>query len=410
MRHMKKSRRILTFSLFLLLTACSGAVYAAFRDSVTVTNHVYTGDVNIGIEEKEWKEGELTAYQDPKTVLPGDTVSKIPNIVNYAAECWVRARILSESDRPELEGLTEDMILEMPDGWEKRGEYYYYTKSLKHGSSVDFFRSIRIPETWTEEHAGQVLRLSIRAEAIQTANYTPDFSAMSPWNDVPIEQCIHEKENVVVEQGRNQTLSVAFEGSAYKMVAVPEDFFSNMGEWMPGDHKKDSVQIKNTTDKKAEIFFYTGYEKQSKEQLDLLSKMTLVINYKGKELYKGTLTAEALQNGVSLGWYEPGAEADMGFEIQMPAELQNAYARRNADVKWIFAVKEEDPVPTVTNAPQPAGSTGTPPTYSGQGTGNAVHPVKTGDDTRMDLYVAALMAAAGTFLPGLHFIKRRRRQ
>ena len=100
----------------------------------------------------------------------------------------------------------------------------------------------------------------------------------------------------------------------------------------------------------------------------------------------------------------------MGFEIQMPAELRNAYARRNADVKWIFAVKEEDPVPTVTNSPQPAGSTGNPPVYSGQAADKTVRPVKTGDDTRLDLYVAALIAAAGTFLPGIHFIKRRRRQ
>ena len=400
--------RMLIGSLSILLAG--GIVYAGFRDSVSVNNHVYTGDVNIGIEEKELAEGELTEYRNPKTVLPGDCISKIPTIVNYANECWVRAKILTETDRPELEGITEEMILEMPDGWEKRGEYFYYTKSLKHGASVDFFRSIRIPETWTEEHTGQVLTLSVRAEAVQTVNFTPDFEAMSPWMDVPVEQCIHEKGNVVVEQETPRELSVEFKGDAYKLVAVPEDFFTNMGEWMPGDHKKDSVQIRNTTDKKAEILFFTGYEKQTKEQLELLSKMNLTIFYKDQTIYTGILTAQELQKGVSLGWFEPGAKADLRFEIQMPAELGNAYARRDADVKWIFAVKEEDPVPTVTPKPSSSGSQGDPPVYSGQGPtgGNGtVQPVKTGDDTRLDLLLMAMAASLGLIIPTAYRKKRR---
>lgn len=39
------------------------------------------------------------------------------------------------------------------------------------------------------------------------------------------------------------------------MIAVPDDFFTNLESAMPGDILKDAVQIANTTDQEAELFF-----------------------------------------------------------------------------------------------------------------------------------------------------------
>ena len=59
------------------ILACTAA-YARFSDSVTVTNHIAVGDINISLRELEKKDGREMKYQDRRIVLPGDEISKIP--------------------------------------------------------------------------------------------------------------------------------------------------------------------------------------------------------------------------------------------------------------------------------------------------------------------------------------------
>ena len=59
------------------ILACTAA-YARFSDSVTVTNHISVGDINISLQELEKKDGREMKYQDRRIVLPGDEISKIP--------------------------------------------------------------------------------------------------------------------------------------------------------------------------------------------------------------------------------------------------------------------------------------------------------------------------------------------
>lgn len=157
--------------------------------------------------------------------MPGDSISKIPRITNYAQPCWVRARIVMENNRNQMDGIQEEMLVGISSKWVRRGEYYYYTKALKKRESVDLFHSVKIPESWTEEHNGQELGMVIQAEAIQKANFTPDFSGMSPWGNQEIELCVHEKEGAPVCRMPETDLSVEFNGKAHKLLAVPGDFF-----------------------------------------------------------------------------------------------------------------------------------------------------------------------------------------
>ena len=60
-----------------------------FLDSLTVTNHIALGDVNIGLKEYQKKGSTEVLYTNPKTVIPGETISKIPRITNLAKPCWV---------------------------------------------------------------------------------------------------------------------------------------------------------------------------------------------------------------------------------------------------------------------------------------------------------------------------------
>ncbi len=92
------------------------------------------------------------------------------------------------------------------------------------------------------------------AEAVQAANFTPDFSSESPWGDTEIEQCVHETDNSITEVTKQYTaMSVTYEGAARKLVAAPEDFFRNLQTAMPGDTISDSFQLSSTTATSAEF-------------------------------------------------------------------------------------------------------------------------------------------------------------
>lgn len=316
--------------------------YAYFSDTLTVTNHIVTGDIDISLKEYELtKNGEIP-YRNSKKVMPGDVVSKIPRIINAAQPCWVRVRVFCSDDGEDMEGLSCKEMKGISKDWVKRGEYYYYTKILEKSDSVDFFEKIAIPSYWTEEHASRRLSMTVQADAIQAKNFRPDFAAMSPWGNQEIELCVHERNGKLTCRKENVRLSVVFHGKAHKLMSVPDDFFINFQAAMPGDTFRDSVTVSNTTEKDAEIFFRTGTQKQNAEQLRMLNEMQLMIAMNGKTLYTGNLKAEGMQKNVSLGVFKPGQSGRLDFAVKVPAEWKNSYALKEASVKWIFTVNESE--------------------------------------------------------------------
>lgn len=347
-----KLKKLLAGAAAIASVIAVSGTYAYFSDTISVVNHISTGDVNISLAEYELVDGKEVSYSNPKQVVPGDIVSKIPRITNLAEPCWIRAKVTYSNGTPELEGFSDANISGIPEEWIKQGEYYYYTKILDHQKTIDLFDQVKIPDIWTEEHAGQQLAINIQTDAVQAANFEPDFSAMSPWGDQEIELCIHEENGSLISRKEKIKLSVEFNGEAHKLIAVPDDFFSNFQTAMPGDSFQDSVTVSNTTDREAEIFFRTGIENQTDEQRELLEKLDLMISMDGKKLYSGNLLAESLNKDVSLGKFKPGQSGQLDFSVSVPSELNNAYALRSADVKWIFTVNEDEPEPTVTPTAQ----------------------------------------------------------
>jgi len=409
-------KRILQISAGILaaLLAASMPLYARYSDSISVINHLATGDVNIRISELEIENGEEVSYQNPKVILPGDRISKIPRIECLAEPCWVRAHVTFEGAQEGLPGLSEELIGGINEkNWVKAGDYYYCKKRLSRGKHVDLFRTITVPHDWNSEHADQAMKVTIRADAIQAAHFTPDFEAMSPWGNQEIELCVHEADGEPEIRTEHLKNTVEYSGDAHKLVAAPDDFFKNIGTLMPGDTVSDSVEIKNTVKRNAELFFQAGYENQTKEQLELLSALTIQIKYAGKEIYKGALTQDHLNKGISLGTFAPGQGGRMDFTITMPSALGNAYAKRDAAVKWIFKV-EEDEEPT----PAPSANPGSPNPGTGSGGGPSAEthssgaektaPIKTGDDSAAGIFActACISMVAVIFV----VTKRRRRR
>lgn len=338
---MRKSVKIITgFLLTAILSAA--AVFASFSDRLDVVNHISVGDVSISISEYARKGKGEVKYTQPSEVVPGQTISKIPRIKNNALPCWIRARITYAGENGKLERLKDENIGGISGEWVKRGEYYYYTKVLKKQESTDLFQNISIPDTWTEEHAKQKIAVDIQADAIQAANFKPDFSAMSPWGNQVIQKCVHEQDGTLTCKKGNTKLSVEFNGKAHKLIAVPDDFFTNLESAMPGDILKDAVQIANTTDQEAELFFQTNTDGRSEEQMNMLKKVRFEISQNKKILYKGTLDAAELAKARSLGKFKSGQKGRLEFQLEIPREWDNAYALKKTDITWIFAVKENE--------------------------------------------------------------------
>ncbi|MBS5196934.1 MAG: hypothetical protein KHY93_07240 [Clostridiales bacterium] len=365
--------------LLLIFLGISGA-YATFSDSVTVKNHIATGDINISLKEYQKRNGKETSYRNPVEILPGDLISKIPRITNLGMPCWIRAKISFQNKMETEEGFEETHIKGISRGWKKRGEYYYYTKTLNTGESVDFFTGVSVPPLWTEDHSGQKLQIGIQADAIQAANFHPDFQEMSPWGNQTVEKCIHETNGKTDCKLENVKLSVKFHGDAQKLLAVPDDFFRNFGDILPGDTKKDDVSISNTDKETVEIFFRTELKNQTKEQKDLLEKLTLTISMDGKDFYTGSLKSSSLERPVSLGKFKPQTEGNLTFSITAPKDLKNAYALRDASVNWIFTVnKKESSLTEQPSSPDAPESSA---------------PVKTGDSTPVLTMILLLVASA----------------
>ena len=195
-----------------------------------------------------------------------------------------------------------------------------------------------------------------------------------------MEKCIHETNGKTDCKLENVKLSVKFHGDAQKLLAVPDDFFRNFGDILPGDTKKDDVSISNTDKETVEIFFRTELKNQTKEQKDLLEKLILTISMNGKDFYTGSLKASSLEQPVSLGKFKPQTEGKLTFSITAPQNLKNAYALRDASVNWIFTVNKKGSSlteqPSSPDAPESSA------------------PVKTGDSTPVLTMILLLVASA----------------
>nr|WP_297886117.1 hypothetical protein [uncultured Blautia sp.] len=391
---MGKKKLVAFLSAIAVITGVCGT-YAAYVNTVKVDNHISTGLVDISLDEFQEENGKLIAYENNKTVLPGEQVSKIPRITNKGEPCYVRAKISYDGNTEELEGLSDENISGFSEDWVKKGEYFYYTKILESKEGVELFDTVSIPADWTEAHEEQELSVSILTEAVQSANFKPDFSAMSPWGNQVIELAVKEQDGEILDKEENVKLTVEFNGKAHKLIAAPKDFFSNFSVAMPGDVFTDSVDISNTTDQTAELFFCTASDTKDPEEQDLLNKLGLEISYKGKQLYSGNLKAEELSKEyISLGKYRPDETGKLDFKVTVPKELNNIYALRNADVQWIFTVREDQPA----GAPQE-------PSDPAEHSISTPSPVKTGDETPVLGFICCGIAA-GFVIVAVYIRKR----
>ena len=309
-----------------LITCISGIYAITTIATASIENGLSTDAVNI----------ELTEYgidneiysEDPKNVAPGDTIALRPEVSNLGIPAYIRAKITYTDNYDQVDGLSDDIINGMSSDWIKKGDYYYYKNIVGTDEKIDIFESVTIPKDWTSEHDGQILNQHIIVEAVQSKHFEIDLASETPWGGLEIEECVDDsyKTDKISE---SSTLSIEYENGAEKYVKVPDDFFDDLYQLVPGDNKKDSITIENSTQKEAEYFFYT------KSTEDKVKNMILIITKDGKEIYNGSLYHS---DKYSLGKLKPGEEQKIQFEIQFPKELGNSYSLLNTKLNWYFIV------------------------------------------------------------------------
>lgn len=308
----------------------------------SAVNKFDTGVVNIEISEFTLDEkGKEVPWVDGIEVMPGMRVSKIPYFTATGNDCYIRVTLTIEEGFDVNHPITIDDLYGISDNWIRIGEYFYYKYPLKTNESIDFFHGFEIPREWDDSvnpaNVGEWKGvLSVRVDAVQAENFTPDFESTNPWMDVAIQDSIHKKGYDVNVFKRNKItdLGVIVE-DINRIIVKPNDFFEGFKTMVPGDVLSDEVTIKSK--EHCEVFFST----ESLKDIDLLQEMRLQIVLKKdgaeKVVYDGVLDVKL--DKTSLGVFEKGEKAEMVFTVSMPKELDNQYVLRDAAVKWIFETR-----------------------------------------------------------------------
>ena len=248
----------------------------------------------------------------------------------------------------------QTFLLNLGDDWVKCGDYYYYTKPVKHGEAAEFLKSVSIPAEWTEALSEKDQKINFTADAVQEKNFTPNFKSDDPWFGTVIEQSVTDAYTVPVTS--NNPFSVAYEGGAAGLVKVGDDFFSNWGTLMPGDVVSGKVTISNKYAQSVKIYFRTDTIADD----NLLQKLHLKIACDGQTLYDGSMAGE-ITNKVLLGDFAQGSSKDLTYTLTVPAELDNQYAMNKTKTKWIFTAE----LPETPNKTVATGDSSLPSAFAG---------------------------------------------
>ncbi|HPR23840.1 MAG TPA: SipW-dependent-type signal peptide-containing protein [Bacillota bacterium] len=199
----KKSRFIPAFALMLMLIA--GGVIALLSDSETFQNVFGMSNLTVDISAEEMmasseigNEGSLIQYEDPAGVLPGDIVSKIPQVGKVSEnslDCWVRAKVeftQPENLSAEKTSLDQSALLGIPDStWTVKntadpGTIYYYLNNGLTGQDISktvLFTGVQIPDDWNETEIGKTPKVNVTFEAVQMENFQQDLTSDEPWGN-----------------------------------------------------------------------------------------------------------------------------------------------------------------------------------------------------------------------------------
>lgn len=311
---MKRPGLLLIITILIFLGATAGICFSAveYSGSHVFNNALQTSGVDVKIETSG---GGLIA--------PGEIADYNPRVTNLNADSYVRVRF--DEDPEEVFGLEK--------GWIKKGNCYYYKTPLATGECRKVFSKVRIPEDLNENESVYKIRATV--DAIQAKNFSPDFSSVSPWGTVRVEQTkamLNSKSAFVATHVSNPDFNYVRPGT---FECSTEDLFSNFENFQPGDSYSEMLNMRNNSGRKMIVNFRTA-----NQRTELLDEMQLKISCCENKVYEGPLSSKELESFMTIASIENGQAGRLEFQISMPESADNRYAMLKDNVTWIIAVND----------------------------------------------------------------------
>lgn len=222
--------------------------------------------------------------------------------------------------------------------WKRIGDYYYYTHILGNNTPIILFQGLDIPQSWGEkENCPDEFTVRIKADAIQAANFTPDFNSNSPWGSVVIE---HEKDydptnycETAMKYNTPNELTVT-DGTALE--SKTNDLFGNFSYFMAGDTFKDTLHVKNGSNKRIRLYF-----RMRNRGGQLSDKTRINVSCDNRTYYDGTLSSMN-SRWQKLTSIDAGQKKNLKFTLYLDEDSKQEYSVLEDDVIWQFRTTSDE--------------------------------------------------------------------
>ena len=306
--------------LFLFLVMLISGIYSLNEEIGKAENGLSTSAVDIEI--KEYNQYNQPFDEDGKTVMPGDEILLIPRVNNLGIECYLRAKI---------EYTINNEVFSVPDyiegnysSWTKNGEYYYYDSILPKEATVELFNKVNVPNL-PPEYDGKIIMVHMVVEAIQAKNFDGN------WEGVTIKKSIDRSYDINYDGDS----TVIYEDNANRHITLNNSFFSRLGNMLPGDSVRETINLLNSSETKCEYYLSIDYDNLTNEELALLRKMKLSIKRQTGEVILDSNLSD--KNKHSLGIYQKGKGDNFTLEVSLPSDIDNDYSKLFANIMWKFS-------------------------------------------------------------------------
>lgn len=329
-----KTIAILFLVCAIVLFGSSGVIYA--RSSVSITNDFATGLVNISLtqydtlDENGMPVMELIEFEN---ILPGQTFYRTERIQNLAADCYIRLT-------QDFNGMDVFELSMTGENWTAGADgYMYYTEVLKSSNFAELNMEFYFDKNAGNEHEGSKYHQNIRVEAIQAANFTPDFGSERPWGDVEIIDAIYETGYDAGEIG-SQTLKVVYQGDMSSLITDVDDAFKNFATLMPGDKYSDCLKINNNSENAIKVYFKSTVNGDSPLHDALILSIYCQNEDGTKEVvFEGPLSKSAIETR-ELMQISSNKSLNLEFSLTFPEKYDNSYSLMKGDITWILSTEE----------------------------------------------------------------------
>ena len=175
-----KLRFLIIAAAAILVTLLNQPTLAFYSTVGTATNVITTGGIRLQIHEKTSDGKDFP--KDGVYVVPGDVVGKRVMVENVCSHpFYLRVKLISSTDN---QALTPDDCLKLDlnqTQWiQQEDGYLYYYQILQPGHTTEpVFTQVEIVgQQVTQDHIGNLLRITVSAEAVQSENNPATY----PWD------------------------------------------------------------------------------------------------------------------------------------------------------------------------------------------------------------------------------------